>query len=526
MRFLRSRTGYTLLTTLVVVASLTLIARAEAANSVPRRMIFNSRLLNANGAAVTSAHKVRFTFWIGANAVPTDLTATGAINLSAPNFVGWKEEQTFTPSSNGNFYVEMGKINPLPSFATLTAATLSNLYMQVEVKPAASGDSAYEILDPKPLDADVDRSPVLSVPFALNADRLDQRDVGTGSGSIPLLLSGGLLPVANIPGGTPRDTFVIDTNNSASATVSLKFGQTLAKTLTYEIANNRFVFNSNVHIQGNLTTTGLINGVDVAALATASTPLKVSSGAGLTAAVTAGNYRINGTITNFTGTSAVALQPSAENYLFFTQTGALQVRSGAFPTTISFIPLAKVTTNTSGVTAVSDQRVLQSDNREHSALEALQPGYPNAAYDADGTGNVGQLSVEHDATAKRNHYQWSSTKTALNDYDVVLRYTLPQKFIRWQATPLTLFYRTSSGDAAISKADIEVYDTAGNAITLGGSSTNLASTGWTSTGLSFSGTPTWTPGQTFLMKIRMFAKDNATVHIGDLEFRTVELDQQ
>jgi hypothetical protein len=55
-------------------------------------MVFNSRLLKSNGTPVTTPHKVRFTFWIGSDAVPSDLTGTGAINITAPNFGGWQEE--------------------------------------------------------------------------------------------------------------------------------------------------------------------------------------------------------------------------------------------------------------------------------------------------------------------------------------------------------------------------------------------------------------------------------------------------
>lgn len=522
MRFSLSRSGLVLLMTIVVAMPLIATPRAEAANSVPRRMVFNSRLLNANGVPVTSAHRVRFSFWIGSDAVPQDLTGSGTINLAAPNFVGWKEEQTFTPAGNGSFYVEMGAVNPLPSFASLPPATLSNLYMQVEVKPASSPDTTYEILDPRPLDQTIDRSPVLSVPFALNADRLDQRDVGTGSGSIPLLLSGGLLPVRNIPGGTNRDTFVIDANNTASSDVVLTFGQTLNKTLSYSIANSRFEFNDDVRIQGDLTVTGLINGVDVTTIGQAA--LKTSSGGGLTATIAAGNYRINGTIANFTG-SNVTLANNADNFVFFTGTG-LVARPSGFPTNVSFIPVAKVTTQNGGIASVTDRRVTQSDDREHSILDVLHPGYPSSSYDADGSGNVGQLSVDYDASAKTNFYQWTSTKGALNDYDIVLRYTLPQTFVRWQATPITLYYKTSSGDAAQSKAEITMEDTAGNAVSLNGSSANLASTSWTSTGLTFGGSPTWTAGGSFVIRIRMSSKDASTVHIGDLQLRFVELMSQ
>jgi hypothetical protein len=528
MTITRVRTGILLLASaLALVGSLIFTQNVQAANSVPRKMIYNSRLLDSSGNAITTQHKVRFTFWIGADAVPTDLTGTGAINYSAPNFVGWKEEQSFTPDSRGYFYLEMGSVNPLPSFAQLSAATLSNLFMQVEVKPANSADTAYEILDPKPSENTVDRTPVMSVPFALNADRLDQRDIGTGSGNIILLGSGGVLSKAATPSGTNKNMFTIDSDNNASSDITLRFGDSLNKVLRYSLANNRFEFNANVHVEGNLTVQGLINGVDISNLSNAAaTDLKVSSGAGLKVNIAGGNYRINGDTTNYNGAANVDVEANADNYLFFTGTGGLQTRTGGFPTDISYIPLAKVTTSAGAVTSVTDRRVLQSDNREHSILNVLHPGYADAAYDGDGTSNVGQLLVDHDGSTKYNFYQWTSTKSSLNDYDVVVRFTLPQKFGRWQSSPIKLFYKTTTGSAADNKVDIEIYDTAGNIVSLGGGNTNLTSTSWTTTNLTFNGSPAWSAGQTFLMKVRMSSKSSSAVQIGDLELRYVELDNE
>ncbi len=523
MSTFRFQIGIRTLATLLAVLALSLATQVHAATTAPQRMIYNARLLNSAGTAITSAHTIRFSFWKSADEVSTDITGTGAINTGASNYASWNEVQTVTPDSNGYFSVSMGSGTALPSMDSLPASTLLSLYLQVEVKASSSANTAYEILDPKPLSSSVDRSPVLSVPFALNADRLDQHDVGTGSGSIPLLLSGGLLPIANVPGGTNRDTFVLDSNNSASSAVTLQFGDTVNKTLLYSITNNRFEFNANVRVGGNLTVTGLINGIDLSSV-NIQAPLRAFSGGGLLVSVFSGSYRVNGTVTNYGGTG-VTVSNNADTYIFFTSTGFV-ARASGFPTNVSFIPVAKVTTANGGVASVSDRRVFQSDNREHSALDVLHPGYDSSAYDADGSNNTGQLSVDHDGTSKNNFYQWTTTKGTLNDYDLVVRYTLPQKFIRWQSTPFKLYYRTSSSDSAVSKADIEVYDTAGNAVTLGGTSTNLTSTSWTSTSLTFSGSPAWTAGQTFIMKIRLSAKNAATVHIGDLELSTVELDQQ
>ncbi|NOS68161.1 MAG: hypothetical protein HOO67_07450, partial [Candidatus Peribacteraceae bacterium] len=292
----------------------------------------------------------------------------------------------------------------------------------------------------------------------------------------------------------------------------------------YDTANHWFIFNDDLKVEGDLTVTGLINGVDITALAEANAPLKVSSGAGLSVHVTAGNYRINGTITNFTGSSAT-LAANAESFLFFTGSGGLQVRAGAFPTNVSFIALAKVTTNASGVASVTDERVMLNDDRQTSVLSVLHPEFKDSSYVGDGTDNTGQLSVSNDNADKKNFYAWKSTRPDFQDYDILIRVTLPKQFARWDAVaPLSMQYR-SSGVAADTKADVSVFDTAGNAVTLNGGA-NLSSSPWAIAGMTFSGTPVWTPGQTFLVKIHVASRNNGEMHIGDLELRYAELEKE
>ncbi len=498
---------------------------AVAAATVPQRIPYAGYLLTGGGSPLSGPYRLRFSYWNTADALSSDRTASGAINTDAAGYLGWQETDVVTLGNKGSFTVFLGSGTTLPDFSTFRAADLRSLHLQVEVRTIYSTDADYELLDPNPGDPTIDRSAALPAFSAINADLVDGHDIGTGSGSIPMLGSGGVLSKARIPSGTNANTFTIDAGNSAGSTINLKFGESLNKVLSYDKVNSWFNFNASVRIQGNLILNGLVNGVDVTNLVPSTyTPLRVASGAGLHVDVSPGNYRVNGNVVNFSG-AGLDVPNDTNSYVFFSSTGALLNRS-AFPTNQSFIPLATVTTISGNITTVTDKRVLQSDDREHSILDVLHPGYPSSAYDADGSSNVGQLSVDHDGTSKNNFYQWTTSKAALNDYDIVVRYTLPQKFIRWQTTPFKLYYRTSSADAAVSKADIEVYDTAGNAVTLVGTSTNLTSTSWTSTSLTFGGSPAWTAGQTFIIKIRSSAKNAATVHIGDLELSTVELQKQ
>ncbi len=502
--------------------SLLFVSQVHAVTTVPLKFVYNGHLLDSAGNPITTPHSIRFSFWKGPDYVGTDTTATGAINIGSANYGDWQEVQTITPNADGYFTVVMGSVTAMPSFSTMPQSTLLNLRLQVDVKASAAADTAYELLDPNASDTAVDRSQLQSVPFAKNADLLDQRDTGTGSGSIPVLQNGGLLGRAQIPLGLNGDSFTIDSDDTATTSIGLTFGQTLNKTLSYDISADRFNFNDSVHIQGDLTVTGLINGVDVTSLTSAQdSHLRASSGAGLTVNIAGGNFRINGDTTNYGGLAGLSVPDNATSYVFFTSTGA-QVSLQSFPENISFIPVAQVTTVAGTVTSVLDRRVLQSDDRQSTILRVLHPGYEGASVQGDGSDNVGQLGIDLDNISLKNYYFWTSSKAALNDYDVIVRLTLPLAFNHWRDS-LRFHYRSTSANAADNKLDIQVYDTNGNPVTLSGSTTNLVSTSWASTHVEFSGTPTWTPGQDILIRMRMSARNGYQMHLGDLQLDYVEL---
>lgn len=498
------------------------VQAASAAVSSPQRHVYNGHLLNAAGAPITTAHYIRFSEWYSRDMDATDVSA-GVINTGAATYAGYQEVHVVTPDSQGYFSVELGSGASLPNLADIAASDLDNLFLQVEVKAAGNPDSSYELLDVNPSDDAIDRSPILSVPFAQNADLLDQREIGTGSGSIPLLMSGGVLSVDAVPGGTNSDTFTVDTNNTAASEVVLQFGGALAETLKFDVLDDTFVFSADLKVEGDLVVTGLINGIDISAIAGSDDgKLRVSSGAGLTVNVTGGAYRINGDVTDYTGASGVAVAANATNYVFI-GSGGLTVRTSGYPTDESFIRLGEVITDGAGVTQVNDERVVLSDDREHATEVNMHAEFPNASYQADATENTGQLSVSLDNITLRNFYLWTSTRTTLQDYDVVVRVSLPADFVRWDASPLSVSYRTTSADAANSKVDVSVFDTNGTPVSLGGSATGLASTSWGTSALTFSGAPTWTAGQEFLVKFKLYAKDDFQAHVGSMKLKYVRL---
>ncbi len=505
----------------LAAASLAITYQAHAAETTPNRYIYNGHLLDSAGRPITTAHSIRFSFWKSADLQASDITGAGAIDTAAATYAGWTEVDTITPDASGYFSVQLGAGTPLPSLAGFTDAEIQSLFLQVEVKAQPAADTAYEVLDTDPIDPAVDRSPILSVPFAHNTDTIDHREIGTGSGSIPLLGPNGQLPSAAIPSNLNGTSLVLDSTNSATGSINLQFGATLAKTLSYDTVNARFNFNDSVRIQGNLTVLGLINGVDISALSGGADTLHVGSGGGLNITVTGGNYRLNGTDVAFAGSSNTVMA-NATNYVFF-GSGGITVRTMPFPTDESFIPLAEVVTGGSAINYIVDRRQKLTDDREEAVETTLHPQYADASYSADGVDNVGQLSVVNDPVTLKNSYLWTSTRSTLQDYDVVLRLTLPTQFTHWKVSPISFLYKSSSADSSVTKMDVSVYDTAGNPVTLTGTSTNLANTSWTTQTLDFSGTPTWTPGGTVGIRLKLSAKDNGQIQLGDLLTKYVKL---
>ncbi len=506
------------------MTALSMLPTAHAEQTVPRVHVYNGHLLDSDGNPVTTAHSIRFSYWKSADALAGDIDGAGMINTGATQYAGWQETHTVTPDARGYFSVSLGTIASLPDLSSFTSAELQNLFLQVEVKTSAAADTAYETLDPDPDDTSVDRTRIASVPFSLNADTLDTRSIGTGSGAIPILQTGGVLPVSTLPGGTNADIFTIDADDSNGSSVTLRFGEALGKTLTYDAVSGLFRINDDLRIEGNLTVTGLVNGVDVSTLQSATGALKAFSGGGLNLNVSRGSYRLRGTVTHNTG-SSISLSDDATNYVFF-GSGGLTADPSGFPLDESFIPIAEVTTSGGGVQSVNDVRVLSSDDREQATTVTFNPAYEKAAYQADGTSNVGQLSIDHDNITLQNFYKWTSTRSSLQDYDILLRVSLPEDFVRWETTegnPVSFAYRSTSADASENALDMQIYDTNGSPVTLSGSVTGLASTSWTTQHIAFTGAPTWTPGQEFLVRIRLYAKDTFQMQLGRLRLRYVEL---
>lgn len=227
----------------------------SAAVTTPDYVIYEGKLLYKDNSPITTAHTLRFSLWSSTDWITTDTNANGSLNTLAATYSGWSEVQTITPNQNGVFSVKLGAINPLTDINFDI-----HKYLQTEVRTPTQTDTDYQMLDTSGdngTDTE-DRQTIGSAPYSKNADKIDNREIGTSENSLALLGPNNQWLPSQIPSGTTNDTFVLDTDDSSTTNTKLQFGTTLDKYLLYNIPANRFEFNDNVYIDGDLTVTGTI----------------------------------------------------------------------------------------------------------------------------------------------------------------------------------------------------------------------------------------------------------------------------
>lgn len=448
-----------------LLASLLLTSTVSAApppgaTTAPYTVSYSARLTNSSGVAITTARDIRFSLWSDNDFDPTDLLVGGGIDPAAVGFTGWTETYTVTPDSNGIFHVRLGSISTLPNFTLST-----DVYLQVDVKKTTDPDTSYEVLDPDGNTANLtDRYPLDSAAFAINADTVDNADVGSAAWNIPQLDGGGFLPVSTIPLGTNEDSFTLDNNNTVGAgSIILRFGAALNKILEYDNVLGRFNFNDNVNVTGNFTVTGNADFSTSNEFHMREVPNK------LLAACTTVKELVLDTTENKIYTCTAIGAPGT----WFAAAGAT---TAAYAKSLVY-----------------------------------EPEYADTVYNPDGTSNNGKLEIKYVDTdgdpgnLNFNYYKWTTLQAGMNDMDLVMRVQLPEDFTGWQATPVEFTYNTASAVLADNRLDVSLFDTLGANVPLTGASA-LATAGTAATSsITFGGAPTFTAGQTITIVVKLSA---------------------
>lgn len=151
---------------------------------------------------------------------------------------------------------------------------------------------------------------------------------------------------------------------------------------------------------------------------------------------------------------------------------------------------------------------------EHLKLSAL---YPETVFERDGSDNVGAMHDEREdtGTEEKNILRWTTFNNngridEMQDYDVVIAKKIPDHFVNYQPTSITLEYKTDD-DATKSKIDFTVDkggtdQFAGAGLSLSSmTSATLSVTGWDTKEISLDPNTTWTAGETMFLRLKMYA---------------------
>jgi len=161
---------------------------------------------------------------------------------------------------------------------------------------------------------------------------------------------------------------------------------------------------------------------------------------------------------------------------------------------------------------------------------ALSPEYSGAVatpYYGAGTDTniIGSMTSDTDTTqgtSIRNYYQWERTVDATQHfYTIAVRVTLPKDFSAWATSnALVVNYRTESATNTVSDLDVRVYNE--NSATIVASSTDNASTSWSTVSIDDStlddgaGSEWDAADETAVIYLRMGSASSNYVQVGDI----------
>ena len=88
----------------------------------------------------------------------------------------------------------------------------------------------------------------------------------------------------------------------------------------------------------------------------------------------------------------------------------------------------------------------------------ISPEYPGAILFADGSDNFGGMTsdAEESTGSFRNYYEWVSDRETLQDYDILVRVTLPNDFVSWKEDAIYLDFMTENS-ASVNNNKVDMY---------------------------------------------------------------------
>ena len=125
-----------------------------------------------------------------------------------------------------------------------------------------------------------------------------------------------------------------------------------------------------------------------------------------------------------------------------------------------------------GIRFNTEKKVLEFSNDGQTWLQmgdlssqtVISPEYPGAILYADGSDNYGSMTsdAEESTGTFRNYYEWVSSNEVSQDYDILVRVTLPDDFVSWKEDAIYLDFMTeNSGSLINNKVDMYLMGSSG-----------------------------------------------------------------
>jgi parallel beta-helix repeat protein len=350
---------------------------------------------------------------------------------------------------------------------------------------------------------------------------------GTGSLRINLGTSGAtgvVIGAAGINGGTqPAGTYTFSFSAMASANIS-GLAVSFSGSGTCAIQEITYLSGAIIDASGykrfgcNVTTTTATTSITVTATTTGQQlyldNIELASGI-TTKTYTSGTIQLNGVVDG-----PLILQNATNTH------NAFQIQSS------SGFSLFQVDT-VNGLVVIGDPKTgnytfIDSNgaiNSYGSAAKPQQiaffPEYPNSVLDAASdpscvSANSGTMTSGFDGTNGINYYNWTSTSSTNQCYDVVTHFLMPDGLGNWQSNPFDLYAMTDN--TANSSVSIQVLNGAGTPDSHYNYLTVTPTTSWAdiaNADLDYS----YGSNNYVTVRIRMTAKNNANVKIGSMIFK-------
>ena len=243
-------------------------------------------------------------------------------------------------------------------------------------------------------------------------------------------------------------------------------------------------------------------------------------------AITAASLSASGNIVT-TGTGAI----TSANGLTVSAGGASITGAANVAGALSVTGANNLTVNTNKFTVdgTTGNTIVAGTLRSLASV-GLIPEYDNATPMPDGADNFGTLSLQY--ADSHNYYEWTTSEPTTQDYDIVIRYRLPDGFSSFDASvPIKLYNYLPGALNTNTRVKVQLKDTDGATVLPISSTGSTYASGWltlaqntsawTETTITIVGTPfdATDAGKYITLIIELYAYQSEKADVGELTLK-------